>query len=157
MSDPSRFDQICANVVFATCLLKFGYPGNSIFSSSVNLKNYALLVAQCLWRKSTLLPHIHGRNIILQMCSCTLQLLHAQTRSNNGLYRLYMSSECKENMTFAFREKNEQSRANVEIAPYLLPHCLWYKCILSHTFSARENTLQMYSFTLHLPAETIGW
>ena len=38
-----------------------------------------------------------------------------------------------------FQRKNEQSRANVEIAPYLLPHCLWYKCILSpHIFCARK-------------------
>ena len=30
----NKFEQICANVVFATLLLKFCYPGKSIFSSS---------------------------------------------------------------------------------------------------------------------------
>ena len=39
----SKFEQISANVVFATLLLYFGYPRKSIFSSSVSYSNGYLL------------------------------------------------------------------------------------------------------------------
>ena len=81
------------------------------------------------------------------MCSCTLHLLHEQTRSKHGLYRLYMSSEYKENMTFAFREKMSKVVQMWKFAPYLLPHCLWYKCILSpHIFCARKYFANVFFY-----------
>ena len=44
----SKFEQISANVVFATLLLYFGYPRKSIFSSSATYKRPALS-----WRDSS--------------------------------------------------------------------------------------------------------
>ena len=42
----SKFEQISANVVFATLLLYFGYPRKSIFSSSVEDEEYAALISE---------------------------------------------------------------------------------------------------------------
>ena len=143
-------------MVFAARLLKFGYPGKSIFSSSVNVKRYALLDTLCLWRKRTLSLHIHSRNIILQMCSCTLHLLHDQTRSKNVLYRLYMSSEYRENMTFAFREKMckvvQMWKLHHICYPLLMVQMytfathflcakILYKCVLLHYICLHKQTV----------------
>lgn len=57
--------------------------------------------------------------------------LQEKTPSQNNLYCLCISGEYEANMTFALRAKNEQSYANVEITPYLVPYCMWYKCTLS--------------------------
>ena len=44
-------------------------------------------------------------------------------------------------------EQNEQSRANKEITPYLLLHCLWYKCILSpHIYCARKYLTNVFFY-----------
>ena len=101
---------------------------NLFFSSSVNVKNYALLDTLCLWRKSTFSLHIHSRNVILQMCSCTLHLLHEQTRSKNGFYRLYMS-KCGNCTIFA------------------TPLFVVQKCILSpHIFCARKYLTNVFFY-----------
>ena len=105
----------------------------------------------CLWSKSTLSPHIYRCSNILQICSYTLHLLHEQIQSKNGLYRLCISSESKENMTIAFGAKMSKV-----VQMYSLPH-ICYSTVCStnvyfrHTFTASENTFQMCSFTLHLP------
>ena len=112
---------------------------------------YLVFVAQNYTFTTYSQPQQYFANVFLH-----ITWLHEQTRSKNGLYRLCMSSECKEIKTFAFRAKKSKVVQMQKLHHICYPTVYGTNLYFRHTFTTRENTLQMCSFTSHLPVLANG-